>query len=375
MLFNDIPGLEEVKTTLRRSVQQNHVAHALLFDGNSGGGGLSLALAFATYVNCENQQALDSCGSCASCTKMNKLIHPDLHSIFPLPRAPKDSEDLMGELTPQWRTFIQQSPFRVLQEWLAHINATQNQQGIIPIKEARGIIGKLSLKSFEAEYKVMVVWQPELLNLQAANALLKILEEPPKKTLFLLVTEQSDRLLTTILSRVQRIIIPTFTDEDVRNYLQEHHNADETRAKQIAYLCDGNLSEARQLMLENVDERPAWFAEWMRLCYKQDLIQLVKLADSFDTMSKEKQKGLFDYSLRLFRDMLVFTQGAGELLRVPDEELNFVQNFSKAVPLSSLEQMVIELNEAYFHTERNVRAKMVFLDLSLTMAQLFQRSR
>jgi DNA polymerase-3 subunit delta' len=306
---------------------------------------------------------------------MNKLIHPDLHSIFPLPRAPKDSEDLMGELTPQWRTFIQQSPFRVLQEWLAHINATQNQQGIIPIKEARGIIGKLSLKSFEAEYKVMVVWQPELLNLQAANALLKILEEPPKKTLFLLVTEQSDRLLTTILSRVQRIIIPTFTDEDVRNYLQEHHNADETRAKQIAYLCDGNLSEARQLMLENVDERPAWFAEWMRLCYKQDLIQLVKLADSFDTMSKEKQKGLFDYSLRLFRDMLVFTQGAGELLRVPDEELNFVQNFSKAVPLSSLEQMVIELNEAYFHTERNVRAKMVFLDLSLTMAQLFQRSR
>lgn len=375
MHFNDIPGLEEVKTTLRRSVQQNHVAHALLFDGNSGGGGLALALAFATYINCENQQELDSCGSCASCTKMNKLIHPDLHSIFPLPRAAKDSEDLMGELTPQWRTFIEQSPFRVLQEWLAHINATQNQQGIIPIKEARGIISKLSLKAFEAEYKVMVVWQPELLNLQAANALLKILEEPPRKTLFLLVTEQSDRLLTTILSRVQRLVIPTFTDEDVRHYLQEHHNTDETRAKQIAYLCDGNLSEARQLMLESADDRPAWFTEWMRLCYKQDLIQLVKMADSFDTMSKEKQKGLFDYSLRLFRDMLLWTQGAGELLRVPEAELSFVQNFSKAVPLSSLEQMVTELNEAYFHTERNVRAKMVFLDISLTMTQLFQRSR
>ena len=375
MLFNDIPGLEDVKTTLRRSVQQNHVAHALLFDGGSGGGGLALALAFATYVNCEEPQSLDSCGSCASCTKMKKLVHPDLHSIFPLPRAAKESEDLMGELTPQWRTFVQESPFRVLQEWLAHINATQNQQGIIPIKEARSIIGKLSLKAFEAEYKVMVVWQPELLNLQAANALLKILEEPPQKTLFLLVTEQSDRLLTTILSRVQRIVVPTFTDEDVRNYLKQHHSADETRAKQIAYLCDGNLSEARQLMLENVDERPAWFAEWMRLCYKKDLIALVKLADSFDSMSKEKQKGLFDYSLRLFRDMLVWTQGAGELLRVPDEELSFVQNFSKAVPLSSLEQMVVEINEAYYHTERNVRAKMVFLDLSLTLAQLFQRSR
>ncbi len=373
MLFNDIPGLEEVKATLRLSVHQSHVAHALLFDGSSGGGGLALALAFATYVNCENRQELDACGGCASCVKMKKLVHPDLHSIFPLPRSPKDGEDLLSELTPFWRKFIQERPYRTLQEWLACIKATQNQQGIIPIKEARAIIGKLSLKAFEAEYKIMIVWQPELLNTQAANALLKILEEPPQKTLFLLVTEDSDRLLTTILSRTQRMAVPAFTDGDVRDYLKKHHALDEIRARQIAYLCDGNLAEASRLLLEDQDDRTEWFAEWMRSCFRQDLIELVKLADTFDGLSKDRQKGTFDYALRVFRDMLVWTQGAGELLRMPEEELAFVQKFSKAIPPEALESMIHEINEAYYHTERNVRAKMVFLDLSLTMARLFQK--
>lgn len=373
MNFNQIPGLENVKTTLRRAVQQSHVAHALLFDGASGGGGLALALAFATYVNCENRQETDACGVCASCVKMNKLIHPDLHSIFPLPRSPKDGEDLLAELTPAWREFTRESPFRTLAEWLAFIKATSNQQGIIPIKEARAIIGKLSLKSFEAEYKIMILWQPELLNIAAANALLKILEEPPPKTLFLLVTEQSDKLITTIISRTQRLAVPAFSDSDVQEYLRKEHGADESRAKRIAYLCDGDLSLARQLLHGKEENPHEWFGEWMRACFKRDLIALVKMADSFDGMSKDRQKGIFDYALRLFRDMLLWTQGAGELLRVPEEELTFVQKFSKAVPVASLELMVAETNEAYYHTERNVRAKIVFLDLSLTITQLFQR--
>ena len=353
-------------------MRQSRVAHALLFDGPPGGGGLALALALATYVNCENRGEEDSCGVCASCVKMNKLVHPDLHLIFPLPRSPKEGEDLLGELTPGWREFLAESPFRTLPEWLAFIKATNNQQGIIPIKETRAIIGKLSLKSFEAEYKIMILWQPELMNLSAANALLKILEEPPAKTLFLLVTEQPDRLITTIISRTQRLVVPAFCDEDVVEYLQKHHNTDETRARRIAYLCDGDLSKAGQLLLEKEDESHTWFSEWMRDCYKQDIVQLVKRADSFDGMSKENQKGIFDYALRLFRDMLLWTQGAGKLLRVPEDELKFVQNFSKAVPEASLEPLITEINEAYYHVERNVRAKMVFLDLSLTTIRLFQ---
>ena len=167
--------------------------------------------------------------------------------------------------------------------------------------------------------------------------------------------------------------VPTFTDTDIRDYLQKHHALDESRAKRIAYLCDGNLAEASRLLLDEQDDRTEWFAEWMRSCFKQELIKLVKLADTFDGMSKDRQKSTFDYALRVFRDMLVWTQGAGELLRMPEEELTFVQKFSKAIPPASLESMIQELNEAYYHTERNVRAKMVFLDLSLSMARLFQK--
>jgi DNA polymerase-3 subunit delta' len=212
------------------------------------------------------------------------------------------------------------------------------------------------------------------MNLQAANALLKILEEPPAKTLFLLVTEQSDRLITTIISRTQRLVVPAFQDEDVVEYLQKHHNTDPTRARRIAYLCDGDLSAARQLLSEKEDESHAWFIEWMRECYKRDIVRLVKRADTFDGLSKDKQKAIFDYALRLFRDMLLWTQDAGELLRVPEDELDFVQKFSKAVPAASLEPMITEINEAYYHVERNVRAKMVFLDLSLTTLRLFQKT-
>ncbi|HEV7347623.1 DNA polymerase III subunit delta' [Telluribacter sp.] len=373
MLFNQIPGQDYVKQALRRSVHQSHVAHAQLFDGAVGGGALALALAFATYINCEERLDDDACGHCASCVKMHKLIHPDLHVIYPTATSKKVNGTGSEAFLPLWREFVLESPYRVLPEWLDYIGA-DNKQGNIPVEEARNILRKLSLKSYEGEYKILIIWKPELMNPSSANALLKILEEPPVKTLFLLVSDQSDRLLTTILSRTQRIAVPTFSDEEVSDFLQKHHTIEESRARQIAYLCDGNLSEAKRMAQENPDDRQSWFADWMRSCYKQDVVHLVKLADTFDAMNKETQKGLFEYALRLFRDMLVWTQGAGELLRVPGDELAFVQNFSRAVPMEALERMVSEVNEAYYHVERNVRPKMVFLDLSLTVAQLFKKS-
>ena len=371
MLFRDIPGLEHIKSTLRRSVQTSHLAHALLFDGASGGGGLALALAFSTYINCENRSEEDACGVCASCTKMNKLIHPDFHSIFPIATSKKVTGNTSEAFLPLWRSFLLDTPYRVLPEWLDFINA-ENKQGNISVEEARGILKKLSVKSYEGEYKILLIWKPEIMNASSANALLKILEEPPYKTLFLLVSDQSDRLLTTIISRTQRVAVPAFSDEEVRSFLKQQA-VSENIANQITYLSDGNLSEALRLVHETSDDRSAWFAEWMRYCYRYDVASLVRLADSFDVMNKEKQKGLFEYSLRLFRDMLVWSQGAAELLRVPEEELTFVQNFSKAVNFDALENMVQEVNVAYYHIERNVRAKMVFLDLSLTIAPFFQR--
>ncbi|TLU98294.1 DNA polymerase III subunit [Dyadobacter luticola] len=371
MLFKDIPGQDHIKSTLRRSVQNSHLAHALLFDYPAGGGGLSLALAFATYINCENRQEDDACGVCASCSKMSKLIHPDMHFIFPIATSKKLDGKTSEAFLPLWRSFLLENPYRVLPEWLDHISA-ENKQGNISVEEARGILKKLSVKAYEGEYKILLIWKPDIMNAASSNAILKILEEPPEKTLFLLVSDQSDKLITTIISRTQRVTIPAFSDKDVRHFLNEH-NVAVAAASQIAFLCDGNLSEALQLVHETEDDRSAWFAAWMRSCYRYDLAHLVKLADNYDVMSKEKQKGTLEYALRLFRDMLLWVHGAGELLRVPDEELTFVQNFSKAVTSGSLEKMVDEVNTACYHIERNVRAKMVFLDLSLTFAHFFQR--
>jgi len=368
LLFRDIIGHDETKRALLRSVQTNHVAHAQLFDGPVGGAGVALAWAFATYVNCEDRQAEDSCGRCPSCVKMRKLVHPDVYHIFPLPRTPKDGEDLLAELTPKWRSFLEAQPYRTLSEWLAYINATGNQQGIIPIRESRGIINKLSLKAFEGEYKIMLFWQPELLNIAAANALLKILEEPPEKTLFLLVSSQSDKLLTTIISRTQRVAVRAFDDDEVTQFLTQK-GVDERRARQIAFLCEGNLSEAVRLTHETEDDRHAWFANWMRKCYSRDFAALVKLADEFDGLGKEKQKGIFDYTLNLFRDLFLWQNGVEDLLRLQDEELSFVQKFGKAVAPSAIELLIQEITDGYYHLERNARAKVLFLDISLSAAR------
>ncbi|CAN5192056.1 hypothetical protein BH09BAC4_BH09BAC4_13430 [soil metagenome] len=376
MLFNEIIGQEETKQMLLRAVQTNHLAHALLFDGPMGGANLALALALAQYVNCEDKQQsgtpdADACGRCASCVKMQKLVHPDLHMVFPVANLAKGktSEAYLTE----WRKFLLEQPYRTLPEWLETVGA-DNKQGNISAEEARSILQKLSLKSYEGNYKIMLIWLPELMNVTSANALLKVLEEPPAQTLFLLVTNQSDKLLITILSRTQRVAVRAFTDEEVATYLRQHLNLDETTARRVAYLADGNLAEALNLSKQETHstDQHTWFADWMRTCYRQDLIALVKQADQFDGFSKEKQKGLLDYSIRLYRDLFLWQQGAGALLRLPDDEMAFVKNFVKVLTVEHIERIVSDLNEAAYHLERNARAKMIMLDMSLTFSRLIR---
>ena len=327
MLFNEIPGLHAIKKTLIQSVQQQHVAHAQLFLGQIGSGNLAMALAFATYLNCEDRQDTDACGRCASCIKMRKLVHPDVHLIFPLLSAKDD----LAQLTPRWREFIEQNPYQTLNDWLLFAGAKGYQQGIIPIKEAHGIIGKLSLKAFEGPYKLLIIWQPELLNIESANALLKILEEPPSKTIFLLVSNDANKLLTTILSRTQRVSIPAFEQQDLSNFLIQRHHLDEKRAKQIAYLAEGNLAKALTLATGESNDRHEWFANWMRQCYKPDIAELVRLADVFDALGKEEQKSTLDYGLAMFRDLFLYQSGVAELVRLEGTELDFVQKFSNFI--------------------------------------------
>lgn len=376
MLFSDIIGHDETKQTLLRAVQSNHLAHALLFDGQAGSANLALALALATYVNCEDQQPDDACGRCASCVKMNKLVHPDLHFVFPVANLAgkgKTSEAFLAD----WRKFLLDSPFKTLPDWLDSLGA-DNKQGNISVEEARNILQKLSLKSYEGRYKIMVIWLPEFMNAASANALLKVLEEPPEQTLFLLATNQSDKLLITILSRTQRVSVRAFTDEEVAMYLRQQLNLAEGRARQLAFLADGNMADGLMLARtearegEQANDRHVWFADWMRTCYRQDLIALVKHADQFDGYSKEKQKGLLEYGLRLCRDLFLWKQGAEALLRLPEEETVFVKNFSKVLTIAHIERIIADINEALYHLERNARAKMVVLDMSLTFTRLIR---
>jgi DNA polymerase-3 subunit delta' len=365
MRFADIIGLEPQKATLIQSVKKNHVAHAQLFHGGEGSGNLALALAFGAFVNCQKPTENDSCGQCATCSKMDKLAHPDMSFIFPTAGGKKVlSENFMAE----WRSFAQENVYGNLTDWLERIEI---KQGNIPVEEARKLIQNLSMKSYEGGYKLVYIWLPEMLSISTANAILKILEEPPSQTFFLLVCNDAQNLLTTILSRVQRFAIPKFTDLDVSKYLLNEGIA-EKRSKEIALLANGNLNKALKLANSKNDSQHDWFANWMRYCYAFNLMELVPMSDEFDTFSKEQQKQIFDYSLTIFRELFLVASGNGNLAKLEENQMDFVKKFSKAFNMNNLQKICELVDEGIFHLERNVRAKVVFLDISLQLARLIK---
>jgi DNA polymerase III subunit delta' len=373
LLFKEIIGLEDTKRTLVQSVAQNHVAHAQLFRGNGGSASLAMALAYATYVNCEDKGPDDACGRCASCIKMNKLVHPDFHQVFPVTTTKQVSKDPLSEnFLPDWRKFVLENPYQCLPDWLDRIGA-DNKQGNISVEEARNILRKLVLKAYEAEYKVLLIWLPELMNVASANALLKILEEPPAKTLFLLVSQSPDKLLTTIISRTQGIRIRDFTDAEIRQYLTQKAGVEESRAAQISHLCEGNLDEAIRLSRAEKNDHHEWFREWMRQCFRADVSQLAEQTEKFAKLSKESQKNLFQYGLTMFREALVWQNGAETLVRLEGEELEFVKGFAKVVKPANSEVLYKHFNDACYHLERNANPKILFMDVSLITAGVIKK--
>ena len=366
MLFREIIGLTDIKQSLIRAVENNHVAHAQLFHGGEGSGNLALALAYATYINCEAKQPDDACGRCPSCLKMAKLAHPDVSYIFPTAGGKSvSSENFMS----QWREFVKETPFGNLSNWLERINI---KQGNIPAEEARQLIQKLSLKSYEGGYKIVIIWQAEFLHNTTANALLKILEEPPEQTMFLLVANSMERLLTTIISRTQRVAVRQFNNEEVITYLTSQKEISSERARQIAYLSEGNMHRALEIIDKSEESEHAWFANWMRMCYAINIQKLVPMADEFDTKSKEYQKGMLEYGIHIFREIFLYTNGGENLIRLENDELVFVQKFSSVLNINNLEQITEILSESHYHLERNARAKIVFLDISLIIARLMR---
>jgi DNA polymerase-3 subunit delta' len=371
MRFSEIIGLDDLKQQLIGAVLNNHVAHAQLFFGPKGSGNMALALAYATFINCQNRSETDSCGTCSTCTKMDKLIHPDLQFVFPVSSTKKitGKNVVSSSFLKEWREFLLQSPYASIEQWNAHYGA-ENKQGNISKEESRNIIKNLSLKAFEAEYKVMLIWLPEYMNAFSANGILKILEEPPEKTLFLLVTNDYEQLLTTILSRCQLFNIRGFRSEEVADYLVSNQNLAEDQAHKIAALSEGNINRAVKLIDSVEDDSNKFFRDWMRQCWGMNMTELASMMDSYNGLNKTSQKMLLQYGLGMMREALMTQVLADAGNKLNADELDFASKFGKALSAQKLEDISNRLGTAQYHLERNANPKIMFMDLSLSIGKV-----
>lgn len=370
MRFSVIPGLSEEKSLLLEAASSNHIAHAQLFVGTEGALNLPLALAFATYVHCENKNGNDSCGSCPACSKNDKFIHPDTHFVFPLSnvKGDKDDDRFKADILKSWRSFLTEQPYGNLDDWTNYYGG-EDKQALISREESREIIKTLSLKPFESTYKVMIIWRPELMHPSAANGILKILEEPAPHTFFILVTNAADKLLPTIISRTQIVTIPLLSDEEVEKTLTDQYGTDPGRAAKIAQLAEGNLNYAIKLIDSEEDDNSQRFTEWMRACFKKSYGALVTMAEDYHRLDKLSQRNLMSYGMNMMRETLLKVSGSASMARTRGEELKFVQDFSKVMDLEKIEKSYNLMNDASFHLERNGSAKMIFLDVSLKISR------
>lgn len=366
MQFKQIVGQDAVKQRLLNSVKENRVSHAQLFLGPEGSGSLALAVAYAQYVSCENRQPEDSCGECASCRKYQKLMHPDLHFSYPF--FAKHKDDTALTFIEEWREAFGTNPYISLDVWRGYLEA-ENKQANINIAECHQIIKKLSLKPFESIYKILILWLPEYLD-KTGNALLKIIEEPQPNTLFLLVAENQDQILNTILSRTQLVKIPCLNYNDVRDYLIEHGQP-KAAAEQAAYLSNGNLTEALQFLQQEEDSYHGLFVKWLRCCITNNKDgEMFKLVEQLAKMGRENQKNFLRYGISFLRECCLINAGAEQLVHLPQAEMELAQKMAKAIAIAPAEAISAELEKAHYHIERNANPKILFLDVSLQIIKI-----
>lgn len=369
MQFKDIVGQESVKSHLIKTIKDERISHAQLFLGPEGSGSLALAVAYAQYICCENKQENDSCGECSSCRKYQKLIHPDLHFSYPF--FAKSREETALTYVEEWRKTFLENPYLGLDEWRANLNA-ENKQANINIAECHSIIQKLSLKPFEAEYKVLIMWLPEFLD-KEGNALLKIIEEPAHKTLFLLVAQNQEQILNTILSRTQIVKIPKQQNEDICRFLVEKHQVNENKAEQIAYLSNGNLQNALNLLHHDENDFQEKTVIWLRSCFANKGLSFIAFAeDDLAKLGRENQKNLLRYGINMMRECILFLSGTPGLVHLPEKELDFISNFCKVLDVSKAEAIANEFEKAHYHIERNANPKILFLDVSLNLVKILK---
>ena len=378
MQFADIIGQSALKRHLAESIDRGRISHAQLFTGAAGTGALPLAIAYAQYLNCPNRKDGDSCGVCPSCHQIAELAHPDVHFVFPVNKQGTKSGEvvLSSDFMPLWREVVAETGgYFTREQWYDRLDLGKTLQGMISAKEADEIIRRLSFKSFESEYKIMIVWLPETMNEEAANKILKILEEPWEKTIFLLVSERPDRLLQTILSRTQEVAVPRLTVED----LMPMATGDEQQRRNMARLAAGDLIEMRRLAGGEEDavraESFEMFCRLMRLSYNDKHLELIDWADDMAQLTREQQRSMLLHSARLLRESYMLHAGLGSISYLWGEEAKFCNNFAPFIGNQNIEFLIGEIESAMRQIGQNGNARIVFTHFALAVSKQINRLR
>lgn len=376
MRFADIIGQESLKRHLAESVDKGRISHAQLFSGAAGVGTLPLAIAYAQYLNCTSRHNGDSCGECPSCRQIAQAAHPDLHFVFPVNKQGKKSGEvvLSGEFMPLWREMLAESGgYFTPQQWYDRLDLGKTLKGLITAREADEIIRRLQFKSFESEYKIMIIWQPEAMNEEAANKILKILEEPWEKTVFLLVAERPDLLLPTILSRVQEVAVPRLDVEALMGLGE----GDEQQRRNMARLAAGNIIEMRSLAGGEEDavkvECFELFCRLMRLSYNDKHLELMEWADEVAQLTREQQRALLRHTARLLRESYMLHAGLGSISYLWGAEAEFCNKFAPFIGNQNVEFILEQIELAMRQVSQNGNARIIFTHFALAVSKTINR--
>ena len=400
MQFANIIGQQPVKQQLAELVQHNRLSHALLFLGKEGSGALSLAIAFAQYVVCEKvngrqstvnsqqpgpslfgeaepeipkttpEKINDSCGICPACLKAQQLVHPDIHFSYPTVTKKPGEKPVATDFITEWREFVKLSPYGNLFDWIEQIKEKENSQGKITAEECNDIIRKLSLKSFESEYKILIMWMPEMLGTEG-NKLLKLIEEPPPSTLFILVTENEAQVLQTIVSRCQLIKIPSLETKEIEEALISRNKTEPAIARQVASVSEGNYHEALQLVQHAEEDWQALLREWLNATLKTGPVAQTKWVEEISRLGREKQKQFLRYFNHLLEQAIHY-RIMGDKLNIGEKERDFAQRLNKIAGIEQQQAIIEELDRASYYIERNAHGKMLFHALTIKLYHIIQ---
>lgn len=376
MQFKDVVGQTDIKHQLIQMVQQNRISHTQLLLGSEGCGNLGIALAFSQYVVCENKQENDSCGECSACLKAQKLVHPDIHFTYPVIRKHKSpTPSLSADYIEEWRKKItEEHTYFNSFDWLQSIDA-RNKQGNITVQECHAIIKKMNLRSYESPYKIVIIWIPEYLGIEG-NTLLKMIEEPPEKTLFLFVANDQNKILSTILSRTQLTKIPSLKDEDIQNELINKFEIDADRAKQISYFANGNYNLALSILNDDaIDDQNSSPEYFLRVCRQNSFDLFVQWAEDIAKKGREQQKNFLMYTLHFFRELLILSVSNNPNPKLLGNDLDYALENKNSFDLDQISQATKAIEKAHYHIERNANPKILFLNLTIKMRKMLAKKK